>query len=48
MEVNVILQQVKQVILQSIIWKFNKEPDYPPPDQLGGWKTLDEDGCHFG
>ena len=48
MALNVILQQVKHVFLQSIIWKFNKEPDYPPPDQWGGRKTLVEDGCHFG
>ena len=42
-----ISQQVKYVILQSIIWKFNKDPDYPSPDQRGGQKTFEKDGGHF-
>ena len=45
MALNVILQQVKHVILQSIIWKFNKKPDYPLQDQWGGQQTLEGDGC---
>ena len=36
MALHIILKQVEHVILQSIIWKFNKEPDYQSPDQGGG------------
>ena len=38
MELNVISHQVNHVTFQLIIWKFNKEPDYPPPDQWGWTK----------
>ena len=36
MALHIILKQVEHVILQLIIWKFNKESDYQSPDQ-GGW-----------
>ena len=30
-----LIQHVKRAVLQSIIWKFNKEPHYPSPHQWG-------------
>ena len=47
MDLYAISQQVEYAILSSIVWEFNKDPDYPPPDQWGGQNTLEEDGYHF-
>ena len=40
MELNAISQQANHVMLQSVIWKFNKETDNPPPHQWGGQRQL--------